>query len=88
MYNGKTAMNLLCAVDVENYGHLLPDMKIKDETLKFLSSQNPNEPFFLGVGFHKPHVPFHIPRKVTWFRLLHYFHSYKVSKNECCSLSN
>ena len=78
MYNGKTAMNLLCAVDVENYGHLLPDMKIKDETLKFLSSQNPNEPFFLGVGFHKPHVPFHIPRKVALFRFLHYFLSYII----------
>lgn len=37
-------------------------MKIKDEALKFLSLQPKNETFFLGVGFHKPHVPFHIPR--------------------------
>ena len=30
MYNGKHERNLLCAVDVNDYGQLLPDMKIKD----------------------------------------------------------
>ena len=35
MYNGKHERNLLCAVDVNNYGQLLPDMKIKDSIWKF-----------------------------------------------------
>ena len=34
MYNGKHERNLLCAVDVENYGQLLPDMKIKESIWK------------------------------------------------------
>ena len=67
MYDGRYGLNLLCAVDVDDgdFGQLLPDMKIKDEALKFLShSSTLNETFFLGVGFHKPHVPFHIPRNI------------------------
>ena len=70
MYDGSRRMNLLCAVrlaandDDDTLEVVLPDMKIKDETLKFLSAMSPlspNNTFFLGVGFHKPHVPFHIP---------------------------
>ena len=37
MYDGSHKINLLCAVNVDN-GDKLPDMKIKDETLKYLSS--------------------------------------------------
>ena len=36
MYNGKHERNLLCAVDINDYGQLLPDMKIKDSIWKFL----------------------------------------------------
>ena len=35
MYNGKHERNLLCAVDVDDYGQLLPDIKIKDSVWKF-----------------------------------------------------
>ena len=59
MYDGRDGVNLLCAVN--SVGLQLPDMKIKDEALNFLSTLGKTERFFLGVGFHKPHVPFHIP---------------------------
>ena len=62
-FDGRHQQNLLCAVDVDNWGQRLPDMKIKDEALNFLSSVDDDETFFLAVGFHKPHVPFHIPRE-------------------------
>ena len=42
-----------------------PDGKIADEAIRRLRSakQKPNEPFFLAVGFLKPHLPFCAPKK-------------------------
>jgi len=42
-----------------------PDGKIADETVRRLraAKQKPNEPFFLAVGFLKPHLPFCAPKK-------------------------
>ena len=79
-------MNLLCAVRTDDCEDddttvVLPDMKIKEETLKFLSKysmsltgQAKNDAFFLGVGFHKPHVPFHIPAAYLEMHDLEKFH--------------
>lgn len=63
VYNGGSQqMNLLCAVNLEK-NQLLPDMKIAKEAREYLSHMSTsNQSFFLGVGFHKPHIPFHIPR--------------------------
>ncbi|MEO0963743.1 MAG: sulfatase [Planctomycetota bacterium] len=45
----------------------LPDTLIADRAVAFLaSSEARDRPFFLGVGFHKPHVPLHAPR--PWWR--------------------
>ena len=42
-----------------------PDGKIADEAIRRLQSakEKPNEPFFLAVGFLKPHLPFCAPKK-------------------------
>jgi iduronate 2-sulfatase len=42
-----------------------PDGKIADEALRRLraTKEKPNEPFFLAVGFLKPHLPFCAPKK-------------------------
>jgi len=42
-----------------------PDGKIADEAIKRLKSlaEKPGEPFFLAVGFLKPHLPFCAPKK-------------------------
>lgn len=39
-----------------------PDGMLADEAVRFLENYN-EEPFFLGVGFHKPHDPFIAPRE-------------------------
>ncbi|HET9888591.1 MAG TPA: sulfatase [bacterium] len=38
------------------------DAKIAKRTIEFLEDQG-NKPFFLAVGFHRPHVPLQCPRK-------------------------
>lgn len=63
--DGRLHENLLCAVDVAQQPMAtLPDIESTDEALDFLTArQDPGQPFFLSVGFHKPHIPFRIPQE-------------------------
>ncbi|XP_057707158.1 iduronate 2-sulfatase isoform X2 [Corythoichthys intestinalis] len=63
--DGHLHANLLCAVNVtEQPGGTLPDMEIADEAVRLLKTQaTDGNPFFLAVGFHKPHIPFRIPQE-------------------------
>ncbi|MDP3071660.1 MAG: sulfatase [Opitutaceae bacterium] len=44
----------------------IPDWKIADYGIASLARKH-DKPFFLAVGFHKPHMPWNVPRK--WFDL-------------------
>ncbi|XP_060904732.1 iduronate 2-sulfatase [Labrus mixtus] len=63
--DGELHINLLCAVNVtEQPGGTLPDLESTEEAVRLLKSQaNDGAPFFLAVGFHKPHIPFRIPQE-------------------------
>ncbi|KAL7394928.1 hypothetical protein ABVT39_007274 [Epinephelus coioides] len=63
--DGKLHANLLCAVNVtEQPGGTLPDLESTEEAVRLLKSRANNDvPFFLAVGFHKPHIPFRIPQE-------------------------
>ncbi|KAK2849511.1 hypothetical protein Q5P01_009345 [Channa striata] len=63
--DGKLHTNLLCAVNVtEQPGGTLPDLESTEEAVRLLKSQaGGSDPFFLAVGFHKPHIPFRIPQE-------------------------
>ncbi|XP_051918340.1 iduronate 2-sulfatase isoform X1 [Hippocampus zosterae] len=63
--DGRLHANLLCAVNVtEQPGGTLPDMESGDEAVRLLKTQaSDGNPFFLAVGFHKPHIPFRIPQE-------------------------
>ncbi|XP_074503995.1 iduronate 2-sulfatase [Sebastes fasciatus] len=63
--DGKLHANLLCAVNVtQQPGGTLPDLESTDEAVRLLKSRaNDDVPFFLAVGFHKPHIPFRIPQE-------------------------
>lgn len=52
----------------------LPDIEILKEAKHFLSNQVENtSPFFLAVGFQKPHIPFKYPKKyLSIFNHCHY----------------
>ena len=64
--DGSFGRNLVCPVEVKfQPGGSLPDLQSLDEATKFLRAQSNASlsPFFLAVGFHKPHVPLKYPTK-------------------------
>ncbi|XP_056239565.1 iduronate 2-sulfatase [Seriola aureovittata] len=63
--DGELHANLLCAVNVtEQPGGTLPDLESTDEAVRLLKTlANDDVPFFLAIGFHKPHIPFRIPQE-------------------------
>ncbi len=66
----KQAMNW--PVKVWGYGPFpktdqeMGDLQLANQAAEFLS-QKRDKPFFLATGFHRPHVPLHVPQK--WFDL-------------------
>lgn len=63
---GKLKSNLLCPVDVSlQPDGTLPDIEILNAAASFLKFKEniTNKPYFLAVGFHKPHIPFKFPIK-------------------------
>ncbi|CAG9836093.1 unnamed protein product [Diabrotica balteata] len=70
--DGVRHMNLICPV-IPTYqpGGTLPDMESFAEALRFLKYKDQitgNKPYFLAVGFHKPHIPLKFPR---WYLKYH-----------------
>lgn len=62
----QTQRNLICPVSVKGQpGGTLPDIESTEYAINFLKSKSQNTsnstPFFLAVGYHKPHIPFRIP---------------------------
>ncbi|XP_064185433.1 iduronate 2-sulfatase [Anguilla rostrata] len=63
--DGKLHVNLLCPVNVtEMPMKTLPDMENTEEAVRLLkSAKETDSPFFLAVGYYKPHIPFRIPQE-------------------------
>lgn len=61
--DGDLVQNLICPVTVESQPEgTLPDLETLNEAVRFLKSRKTyDKPYFLAVGFHKPHVPFKFP---------------------------
>ncbi|XP_017875513.1 iduronate 2-sulfatase [Ceratina calcarata] len=79
-------LNLVCPVDVSSMPNkTLPDIEIMQEAKRFLSNQAGNvTPFFLAVGFQKPHIPFKYPEGYLKYHPLQKFkivEPYKWPKN-------
>ena len=55
--------NLLCPVDLATVpDQTLPDIQSADYATQFLRNHS-DGPFFLAVGFHKPHIPLKFPKQ-------------------------
>jgi iduronate 2-sulfatase len=69
---GPARENLICPVDVDTQpGGTLPDTESMLRAKQFLESTT--QPFFLAVGFHKPHIPLRYPREYLKHHKLYKF---------------
>lgn len=68
--------NVFCPVNVKYQPEkTLPDIQSVEQAKRFLSNQSDTaEPFFLAIGFHKPHIPFRFPLKYLKFHHVDKFH--------------
>ncbi|XP_070358934.1 iduronate 2-sulfatase isoform X6 [Equus asinus] len=63
--DGELHANLLCPVDVADVPEgTLPDKQSTEEAIRLLEKMKTStSPFFLAVGYHKPHIPFRYPKE-------------------------
>ncbi|XP_030065990.1 iduronate 2-sulfatase [Microcaecilia unicolor] len=63
--DGALHENLVCPVDVlEVPEGTLPDIQSTAEAIKLLQvMKQHNSPFFLAIGYHKPHIPLRYPKE-------------------------
>ena len=58
---------MVCPVDLEHMPEkTLPDIQSTEYAVDFLkniSTEADAEPFFLAVGYHKPHIPLKYPKQ-------------------------
>ncbi|XP_071636561.1 iduronate 2-sulfatase isoform X2 [Temnothorax longispinosus] len=75
----EAATNLICPVRVSTMPNkTLPDVETLREARKFIHKhRKDSDPFFLAVGFQKPHVPFKYPKRYLKY---HPIWKFKVPK--------
>nr|XP_012595484.1 iduronate 2-sulfatase isoform X5 [Microcebus murinus] len=63
--DGELHANLLCPVDVVDVPEgTLPDKQSTEQAIQLLERMKmSSSPFFLAVGYHKPHIPFRYPKE-------------------------
>uniref|UniRef100_A0A8C6QBE0 Iduronate 2-sulfatase n=1 Tax=Nannospalax galili TaxID=1026970 RepID=A0A8C6QBE0_NANGA len=64
--DGELHANLLCPVDMADVPEgTLPDKQSTEEAIRLLEKMKTStSPFFLAVGYHKPHIPFRYPKAI------------------------
>ena len=64
--DGHVHMNVVCPVDINKMPEqTLPDIQSTDHAIKIIQNRSKvrQQPFFLAVGYHKPHIPLKFPKE-------------------------
>nr|XP_050855058.1 iduronate 2-sulfatase isoform X3 [Vespula vulgaris] len=73
--NSLPAQNLVCPVDLKFMpNQTLPDIEILKKAKRYIQTHKSDiKPFFLAVGFQKPHIPLKYPKKYLKYHPLEKF---------------
>ena len=89
--DGQLHMNVVCPVTVsEMPGGSLPDIQSSDFAVQFLQNRTAekDKPFFLAVGFHKPHIPLKYPKEYLGMLSTQRVSRYVKCRKEYLSMSS
>ncbi|XP_017864354.1 PREDICTED: iduronate 2-sulfatase [Drosophila arizonae] len=69
---------LICPVELQTQPYkTLPDIESVTEALRFIDARkHSRQPYFLALGFHKPHINFRFPRQFLGKFPLSHFYNY------------
>ncbi|KAH8252178.1 hypothetical protein KR026_010524 [Drosophila bipectinata] len=82
---GVLRKNLICPVELQTQPFkTLPDIESVAEALRFVESRKHNhrEPFFMAMGFHKPHINFRFPKQFLSRFPLSKFYNYTEDRHK------
>ncbi|XP_073842292.1 iduronate 2-sulfatase [Musca autumnalis] len=79
---GVLKRNLICPVDLQTQPYkTLPDIESLHEAKRFLQTRAKSKrPYFLALGFHKPHINFRFPKEYMRIFNAHQFLNYTTDK--------
>lgn len=82
-HSRRLVKNLNCPVRLKTQpGKTLADIQTTDEAVRYLQTRKTQkEPFFLAVGYHKPHIPFQFPKKYLRHHPIYKFKYYPPAMN-------
>ncbi|XP_037940632.1 iduronate 2-sulfatase-like [Teleopsis dalmanni] len=74
--SGVLKKNLICPVHLQTQPYkTLPDIESTTEAIRFVQTRTKNrKPYFLALGFHKPHINFRFPKQfLNHFRIRNFY---------------
>lgn len=81
---GVLRKNLICPVDLHTQPYkTLPDIESVTEAVRFIESRSKaRRPYFLALGFHKPHINFRIPSEYMHRFSVNMFYNYTSDRHK------
>ncbi|CAD7003499.1 iduronate 2-sulfatase [Ceratitis capitata] len=87
--SGVLRKNLICPVHLHTQPlKTLPDIESTAEAIRFVSTYKRRRPFFLAVGFHKPHINFRFPEQYIERFNLEDFNNYTKDTHKPADMPN
>lgn len=78
-HSRRLVKNLNCPVRIKSQPRkTLADIQTTEEAIRFLKGDR-EKPFFLAVGFHKPHIPFQFPKRYLRHHPIYKFKYYPAA---------
>ncbi|XP_054733208.1 iduronate 2-sulfatase isoform X1 [Anastrepha obliqua] len=87
--SGVLRKNLICPVHLQTQPlKTLPDIESTAEAIRFINTYKRRRPFFLALGFHKPHINFRFPQQFIERFRVEDFNNYTTDTHKPVDMPN